>query len=518
MKRKWIRPLAALTALGIVLTLPLNSRAVTALDEERSCSLTIDFVNEKSDAADSYAKAWELDLENLTGNAEKDIECNLVVDVYRIGEAVKIPGYDSYTIILAEGIDKYLEGKIGTESGILKEVDGRLGVDGDASVLTSGTVAIDQEALENAKASVWQGLAQAAAEYVLGENPVKPTDTVSVGDTASDLEQGLYLLIPRGDGRGQTAYYGEEKYSEYKVAGEGGESFRYANAIDAAGEDEDSRLVTYAYTEKYAYTFEPQLVSLPNKTGNGSIDGGAGVSGTEVNTADQVAWEYDLQVYLKPSRELRYGNLKIVKNLELYETLDPSVWAPDENEEPGEGIPDEDTGIPEDENGEEIGETADAVTGIPTEEKATFAFQIRAVWQNAEGNWITVYDDVKSLTFNGHGTDEILIEHIPAGSRVTVTEVYTGASYEFVSAVYEDADGNPDYFTIFAEDWLAKRESSDVKQDDWITATFTNRYNETRTNGYGVTNHFEQDENGGWQWRKLEDNSTLAGDNTVEGN
>ena len=59
----------------------------------------------------------------------------------------------------------------------------------------------------------------------------------------------------------------------------------------------------------------------------------------------------------------------------------------------------------------------------------TFVFQIEGTDENGE----TVYSNVAATTHSSAGTVDAVAERIPAGTRVTVTEVYSGASYELVS-------------------------------------------------------------------------------------
>ena len=169
-------------------------------------------------------------------------------------------------------------------------------------------------------------------------------------------------------------------------------------------------------TERYLYRFIPFLVSLPSQ------DSGEGWNyGTDP--------ENPVIVGLKPDREDLYGDLSIVKNLTSYhETL----------------------------------------------EGATFVFEIKAIKEDR-----LVYSDVVSMTFDGPGSGALTVEDIPAGARVTVTEVYSGAGY---------------------------RESTDTRNRDTVieagetaAVSFTNEY-DGRLNGggIGVVNHFvyEKDEDG----------------------
>lgn len=164
-------------------------------------------------------------------------------------------------------------------------------------------------------------------------------------------------------------------------------------------------------TEQYIYSFTPYLVSLP---------------GNEYKTGGEASdtWLYDVEVGLKPGRENRFGDLVITKSLTTFnETLGG----------------------------------------------ANFIFQIEA-----EKDGI-VYSDVQSIVFNGTGNQSITIEgKIPAGAVVTVTEVYSGASYKVTSA-------SPQRTTIVAA-------GEDVSP---ASVNFTNEYDHRLNGGTSVVNHFE---------------------------
>lgn len=177
-------------------------------------------------------------------------------------------------------------------------------------------------------------------------------------------------------------------------------------------------MVDKAQTELYEYEFSPYLISLPDNLYYQS------------GNATDDEWIYNAQGGLKPEQHPRYGSLRILKSLNSYN--------------------------------ESLGQT-------------TFVFQIEGVDENGE----SVYSNVVSTTHSSAGTVEAVIDQIPAGTVVTVTEVYSGASYELVSAPESNV-------TITA--------------DQVRDVTFTNTYNERLIPGYGVTNHFENDEDDGWVW------------------
>lgn len=158
-------------------------------------------------------------------------------------------------------------------------------------------------------------------------------------------------------------------------------------------------------SDQYIYSFTPYLVSLP---GNNYGQDGANDD-----------WIYDVEVSLKPSRENRFGDLEIIKALKAY----------------------------------------NATLG-----GATCVFRIEA-----EKDGI-VYSDVKSIVFDAAGTKSITIaKKIPAGAVVTVTEVYSGASYKLIS--------DPE-------------KAQTIIADQTVSVDFTNDYDDRLNGGTSVVNHF----------------------------
>lgn len=253
-------------------------------------------------------------------------------------------------------------------------------------------------------AEKWRTLSQQAAEIALadnnGDSPVKAGAKIN---EKIDVPAGLYLLIVRGTDP-------EEYITKNK----------------------DGDIVTQAYSGEYIYTFLPELVSIPSKAPDAN-----GV----INTANPGDWIYDMEVYLKPERSARYGNLKITKTLDRYNTS----------------------------NG-------------PT----TFVFDIEA-----ELNGKIVYSNVVSMVFDDSGTNELVVENIPVGAKVTVTEVYSGACYKLTSS-----------------EKLEVTISADLK--DPATVSFENDYDERTNGGHGVTNHFT------YKAEEGKDPNTDSGDGTNE--
>lgn len=162
---------------------------------------------------------------------------------------------------------------------------------------------------------------------------------------------------------------------------------------------------------------------------------------------DESGWTYDAAAVLKPERNPRYGSLRVVKTLDSYnESLGP----------------------------------------------VTFVFQIEGTDDAGQ----VVYSNVVATTHSSAGVESAVAEHIPAGTHVTVTEVYSGASYELTSS-------GTDMGVIAA--------------DEELSMEFSNTYNEELVPGYGAVNHFEYDENSGWQWERISGNAEDAAPGTDEG-
>lgn len=191
-------------------------------------------------------------------------------------------------------------------------------------------------------------------------------------------------------------------------------------------------------TASNRYRFIPYLLSLPrySYTQEGN---------EEWNYGDDQA--NPIYVGLKPEREDRYGDLVIEKILTSYnETL----------------------------------------------QGASFVFEVKAVKDQT-----LVYSDVVSLVFDGCGRETVTLEGIPLGAEVTVTEVYSGASYR------ETTSGStPPSHSIV----MTAEENS---------VSFENEY-DGRLNGGGasVVNHFTyekaEDGSGRLNWEALAGNNDSA--------
>lgn len=230
----------------------------------------------------------------------------------------------------------------------------------------------------------------------------------------------------------EVAQYWENKAAEVKGIVDANTDIEAVSKTTSNGTVEFTGLQTGLYlvdaqtkeSTTNVYSFKPYLIALP---GN-NYDPSASVSSD--------AWIYEITVGLKPEKANRYGDLVITKTLNAYN--------------------------------ETIG-------------GATFVFQVDAVKEDVDTNQVVYsYSDVHSLTFNDFGSNTITIKNIPAGADVTVTEVYTGASYELVTAASQ---------------------ATVIVADSEVGVAFENTYNEKVNGGSGKVNAFKATKNDdGWSW------------------
>ena len=153
-------------------------------------------------------------------------------------------------------------------------------------------------------------------------------------------------------------------------------------------------------------------------------------------------WVYDVTTGMKPQQTQRYGDLEIVKDLTEYNA---------------------------------------------SLKDALFVFQVEGTRNGKQ-----VYSDVVSIKFDEAGKKSVLVEDLPAGTVVTVKEVYAGGSYTNTS-------GDTQETVIDAEGVT----------DHPASVSFTNTYNGKLIPGTGIVNHFEK-KNGEWDWEQQTDEPASA--------
>lgn len=181
-------------------------------------------------------------------------------------------------------------------------------------------------------------------------------------------------------------------------------------------------------SSEYTYDFTPYLVPLPNNYYS------------KENQDD--AWVYDVTTGMKPQQTQRYGDLEIVKDLTEYNA---------------------------------------------SLKDALFVFQVEGTRNDEQ-----VYSDVVSIKFNQAGEKSVLVKDLPAGTKVTVKEVYAGGSYSNTSGDTQE--------TVIVADGVTDHPAS---------VSFTNTYNGKLIPGTGIVNHFEN-KDGEWSWEQQTDEPASA--------
>ena len=175
------------------------------------------------------------------------------------------------------------------------------------------------------------------------------------------------------------------------------------------------------FDNRYSYTFTSYIVFAPTSTF------------IQTGTGDDT-WNYESSFSLKSEETPLYGSLDITKTLD---TFNSSLGA------------------------------------------ASFVYKVNAIRDDE-----VIFSNVYAIDFYGAGTQTRTINDIPADSIVTVTEVYTGASYQAVGDVLKEA-------YILADEAVEKR----------AEVTFENQYdNRLNVGGLSAENVFEE-EDGVAVWR-----------------
>lgn len=187
-------------------------------------------------------------------------------------------------------------------------------------------------------------------------------------------------------------------------------------------EDEDGNpyLASEFRSGSYTVKVSPEIIALPAKEPdeNGSI-----------NTAGAGNWTWDVEVALKPEYETGTGSIEIVKDLLSYET----------------------------------------------NHEAFFLFQAEGMLDGKN-----VYSNLVSIRFDNYGEKRVLLDNIPVGAEVTVTEIYSTPGYSIVGV-------DSGAITVSADEVLSVR--------------FENEYDGNRDHGGGIMNNFDYDlERGEWSW------------------
>lgn len=184
-------------------------------------------------------------------------------------------------------------------------------------------------------------------------------------------------------------------------------------------------LIPDVASAQYSYSFAPQIVSLPGKVG---------ADGKPVYNTSEGRWTNSdpavpVEIVAKPSMDVRYGRLEINKTVTDFS---------------GEGD--------------------------------TFVYRIADTQTDGKQ-----FEAIAAINYTANGAKPAVIERIPAGMEVTVTEVNTGARYQVVSEASQTVT---------------------IVGGGVTPVSFENEPNGSAKGGHGIENHFvfDQNRNGGdWQ-------------------
>ncbi len=216
----------------------------------------------------------------------------------------------------------------------------------------------------------------------------------------------------------------------------------------ASGGESAEKSTVYAtrvVTDDYEYLYRPQLLTVPTKLSDKSEQ--------QYNTA-YGEWINKLTIYAKPTREANNGDLKIIKNI-----INPG---PD---------------------------------------PVTFVFEVS--WTGKDNARVT---KVVSMTFEGQTRREYdLLNSVPIGAEVTVTEVHSGIAYT--------AEISSQTIPAIAVTPPAEPGSKPVIPN---VVEFTNDHTGPG-GGHGVLNRFTAGETGNFEWSRYSD-SLAAADTAADSN
>jgi hypothetical protein len=83
------------------------------------------------------------------------------------------------------------------------------------------------------------------------------------------------------------------------------------------------------------------------------------------------------------------------------------------------------------------------------------------------------------ITFENAEKRSVILEDIPVGAEVTVSEIYSGLTYRLMSA---------------------DSQSGIINAEEILTVSFDNEYDDRDGGSTGILNMFDYNEETGWQW------------------
>ncbi len=439
MNVKWKRTLLALVlTAALLLSMPVFAMAAEETPTGESGAGT---GTSGSTSGASTEANYDLDLTRTitltiepSGSATFKTDLNdyalYAYDIYKVADAVQDTGFSSFHFeISGTGAFADLTNSMPLGYDDLPRLDPE-----------TGTVVGD--------ANLWSKYAQRAAQFVLDHSIAPTTTVVAVKDIASTvtLPAGLYLVLARSNNDPLTVH-GKNILPD---------KTDYFNSLeDASTTPSTTKLVTQVRSTEYLYSFMPELIVLPFP--QSEIPSGSSV--TPVSTAGG-HWEYSVKAVLKPTRELRYGNLKVVKDLNIYNDTENTAQV----------------------------EPVSFVFRVQVEKKRMDSSGTGTATEVTEYS----FDDYIMFTFTAPDEEICLFEEkFPVGARVLVTEVYSGAGYVLNSAKTVGSLSDDSFVILPIEN-----------EKSPITATFANKVENELIHGYGVLNQYQFD---GRDWQIVSD-------------
>lgn len=462
-KRGWARALSCLLAFvlvcGTVLAAPPLDGAALAeptgdpLNLDEFCSLTVSLPTLGSTATEA-------------DQAEHDaLQAVTQYDVYKVADAVKVDGYDTYAYRVEkdsayyETIQAFLHNDANDKDAVR---DGwQATTDDDEALVFYATVDLS----EDQRQQDFEALAQAVTEQVVTNEAAQDTQIATkcdLGATKTGPDAGLYLSLVHG------SHAAADAYDQYVVRVE---------SKDADG-NPIIRLGTVAYTNLKVHTFKPMLISLP---GRGIMDD---ITGNDTTTGD---WQYDVTVVTKSDATPRYASLEVTKHLRDYSQVVD-------------------------------GQTLFA-------QPVTVVFRLQATDPNTNE---VKYEQIIPMSFSALGTQTRRLDNvIPVGSTVTVTEEYPGSNYMLAQdglkvgwkplnandpgeQPYDGSSISTDGRTVTLTNiragliTLTTPSGGDVVLEDGsvVQTEFTNVYRPTDQGGGSAVNSY-LNTGSGWTWKQL---------------
>lgn len=446
MRRQKQRILAALLSLVLLLALVPAGWADDGDNTTNATDPASDFLSEKN-TVNIILKPQGAD-EAFTNDI---ITASVQADLYLITKAKAVEGYDTYEYeSLTKTPFKDLQG----------DLDKALKTDPSKPETIANPEVRMETMLKN-----FTPLAYQFADIVLADSyTAKATKSASANGastiTVSGLEAGLYLLVLRGSNLTHKHLMLPEN-AEEKDKEDYGYVTTTVKKLSDYGPDgtqtNKKHIATRAFSDKYEYLFEPQLITVPTRVDKDTKEQ------LQYNTAFGV-WSNTLNVNIKAEQEKRKGKIKVKKTLSDYLDL-----GKDETFEP-----------------------------------AVFTFDIIARKTDKTDSEV-LYRRQVSINFDGPdavGKTEIL-KDLPAGSYAWVSETYQGAHYTGTPT------GNVGPIEVKADKIVEVDGKTAIQEQTDNTASFDNKNNDTHRGGHGIENRIEYGDDG-WKWTA---NGTTPGQN-----